>query len=486
MKNRILILGLTFLLATSCSTLQPAATIEPAATLEPEANLPNPASTYCVEQGYRFEIRAAADGSQLGVCIFPDGSECDEWAFYRKECFPASQATAMPAQATQAVTPIPPATQILAFESAWVIPQAVTVPAGVLVDPRNGAGDLTRGILFYLPDGLSLGEILAPNGSKFHAAGRYQGSLEIPLVFLSFDLESQANSLSVNHGGTASNPGGAVSNLLTFEDKSMLAGLAGVPGDELLFLTDFQPVEANLRTCFRLGKVDEIAGASPVMVMESSDSRYWQPVAIQVEEGSPSGLWFTRMPWGIGGVCAFEPTEGLYYLRLESNTVHQVISAEHQFASLSPDQTHVAYTRVDDGKPRLFIQDLAGDEPILFSSSSKSERSSGNGMFSPSNRYVAWREAQGCQQETGFQQWIEVASLDGQRMAEFSDSQIFKAAQIENGSFIDLLGWLDEDTILVEVTESTKPHASTLVKINVRSGESSYFAGGFFAGWFYQ
>ena len=61
----------------------------PRATATPGAGLPNPASVFCEEEGYRFEIRTAADGSQQGFCVFPDGSECDEWAFYRGECAPA-------------------------------------------------------------------------------------------------------------------------------------------------------------------------------------------------------------------------------------------------------------------------------------------------------------------------------------------------------------------------------------------------------------
>ena len=60
------------------------------ATATPEAGLPNPASVFCGDQGYRLEIRTAADGSQQGFCIFPDGSECDEWAYYRGECSPTT------------------------------------------------------------------------------------------------------------------------------------------------------------------------------------------------------------------------------------------------------------------------------------------------------------------------------------------------------------------------------------------------------------
>jgi len=67
---------------------------QPAATA-PEENqleMANPASVYCQEQGYQWELRTGEDGGQLGMCIFPDGSECDEWAYYRGECAPGEQA----------------------------------------------------------------------------------------------------------------------------------------------------------------------------------------------------------------------------------------------------------------------------------------------------------------------------------------------------------------------------------------------------------
>lgn len=92
--------ALTLLLPVSCTTPPPSKTtptppaIPPVLTNPPQANMPNPASTYCERQGNRLEIRTAADGSQSGVCIFPDGSECDEWAYFRGECAPASQSGA--------------------------------------------------------------------------------------------------------------------------------------------------------------------------------------------------------------------------------------------------------------------------------------------------------------------------------------------------------------------------------------------------------
>lgn len=50
-----------------------------------KSGLANPASVFCEEQGGELELRDGVNG-QYGVCKFDDGSECEEWAFYRLEC----------------------------------------------------------------------------------------------------------------------------------------------------------------------------------------------------------------------------------------------------------------------------------------------------------------------------------------------------------------------------------------------------------------
>lgn len=87
------ILLLTALL-TGCSPTPPPATDELAES--PEGQVANPASTYCEEQGYTLEMRTGEDGGQHGVCVFPDGSECEEWAFYRGECTPGDDEQSVP------------------------------------------------------------------------------------------------------------------------------------------------------------------------------------------------------------------------------------------------------------------------------------------------------------------------------------------------------------------------------------------------------
>ena len=51
-----------------------------------KTQMANPASVYCEEQGNKLEIRTGEDGSQTGYCIFKEGTECEEWAYFRGEC----------------------------------------------------------------------------------------------------------------------------------------------------------------------------------------------------------------------------------------------------------------------------------------------------------------------------------------------------------------------------------------------------------------
>lgn len=44
----------------------------------------NPAAVWCIEQGHVYEIRKDLNGNEYGVCILEDGTEIDEWEYYRK------------------------------------------------------------------------------------------------------------------------------------------------------------------------------------------------------------------------------------------------------------------------------------------------------------------------------------------------------------------------------------------------------------------
>lgn len=87
MNIRKAVLGVLFVLALLVSACGSQKT-QPA-----EPGMPNPASVHCEENGGKVEIRTGEGGGQVGICVFEDGSECDEWAFYHGECQPGEQNT---------------------------------------------------------------------------------------------------------------------------------------------------------------------------------------------------------------------------------------------------------------------------------------------------------------------------------------------------------------------------------------------------------
>ena len=87
--KRIVPIIILLMMLTACATPQTQGMPESATTDIPQANMSNPASVYCAQNGNKHEIVTAADGSS-----------CDEWAYYRGECGPATQKSPTPAATT--------------------------------------------------------------------------------------------------------------------------------------------------------------------------------------------------------------------------------------------------------------------------------------------------------------------------------------------------------------------------------------------------
>ena len=449
----------------------------PISTDTPYVEVANPAAAYCTEQGFKSEIRTAADGSQSGVCSFPDGSECDEWAYFRGECV-SGQSIATPAQEAQSTGDI-------------IAAQAVSMPAGVIVNPYKIQTGMMDSLVFYTSNGSMLGEMSAPYSNKVHAAGAYQGALNFPLVFHSLDTNTRQQSLKINKDGQ-------VSDLLPLNERSVVSNLVGVPGEPTISFTSFQPVDTKLQTQFFFGSVDSMP-AVPAFTLESAESTVWKLVAIQARDGASPGIWFTREPWGIGGDIVFMYQEGLSYLEVVSGKVTEVLSTDATFSSLSPDQTWIAYSiRKEGGGSDFFVCNLTGGEPVLIMPLPESDRGAGDGLFSPSNKYIVWREAQGSLMDGNFHETIRIATLDGQAVNNFADSMFYSVLQPQTGqpsknplpqfgegTQVSPAGWLNDETFLVQAISPEKPHDGALIKVNAVTGEITFFAYGDFAGWFY-
>ena len=119
MYTKVPFILLVLFLLTSCTATQISPTPADTSTENPPSGMANPASLYCVQQGFDSEIRTAADGSQSGVCVFPNGSECDEWAYFRGECQPADSTPAQTSAFTPTDIPTPRPINPADYEVWW-------------------------------------------------------------------------------------------------------------------------------------------------------------------------------------------------------------------------------------------------------------------------------------------------------------------------------------------------------------------------------
>ena len=76
---KIKALGLVALLAAGVLAL--AGCWKTEAPTDGDAEIANPAAVYCEEQWWTLNL-------EEGLCMFSDGSYCEEWSYYRDECQP--------------------------------------------------------------------------------------------------------------------------------------------------------------------------------------------------------------------------------------------------------------------------------------------------------------------------------------------------------------------------------------------------------------
>ncbi len=84
-------------------------------------SLPNPASAFCEQNSGKLSMREDANGGVAGICVFADGSQCDEWAFYRGECKPGSSPPDSAASSPTTAAPSLPSTA--AVNDGWKLYQ---------------------------------------------------------------------------------------------------------------------------------------------------------------------------------------------------------------------------------------------------------------------------------------------------------------------------------------------------------------------------
>ncbi|CAE6857373.1 hypothetical protein R75461_07789 [Paraburkholderia nemoris] len=76
-----------FVMAASAQPLPPGAAGATPVQAARQASMSNPASVNCVRQGGTLHMIHASSGA-VGMCSFPNGRRCEQWALLRDECSP--------------------------------------------------------------------------------------------------------------------------------------------------------------------------------------------------------------------------------------------------------------------------------------------------------------------------------------------------------------------------------------------------------------
>jgi hypothetical protein len=373
-----------------------------------------------------------------------------------------------PPQPLTATTAPPPA------PSANLIP---FFPNGFVTAFADGSA-----LTFFDLNGQPQGIVQTPGGSTgpgnyFHMAGVFTGNpAEVPVIFHTFD----------NMGDIKQTLTGQVNTLFPGPDAAYIRGAPGQFAIVYSTVTwgDSLSSYLYLRTAYG-------GGASWFWERTDPNGQALFPLAVAAENNEPQMVFYTLMPWGIGGDIVFPPVSGLFQLNLEH--LEEILHLTEDFVpmGLSPDNSIVAYTEennvVSDPNTRLTLYTLQGGLGLPIDLAPGSDRGAGYAVFSPDNRYVAWMEGSGwfMAEVPNFRSRVRIADVNtGAILADLPAATLASVAADPNADWAQPVGWLDGETLLVEIRGEDWSQTS-VVKVRFDGNELAYLANGMFVDFLY-
>lgn len=360
-----------------------------------------------------------------------------------------------------------------------VAPPVEYPAAGIMI--KGLAADTGDGLTFYDHNGgviykvpLSDTSVLSPG--HVHIAGNYlEGLTGVPVIY--FSLEDHDTLLLKNVNGPSN----------TLLDVSAFAGMAGAPG---------LPVFAYSRVDFNDMLSSELYAGSlallpvaPVLTsdQQATDSWPFKPLAVEAQDGQPSGIWYTTIAYGIGGDIVFEPRKGLYYLDMTTRNPREILDRGYNPSCLSFDRTWVAYTPSGVTTAGLTLYNIQNGANVSFPLlPAQDQRGAGDAVISPGNQYVAWMEGAGwiMAETPSFHATVRVGDFNGTVIADYVDTSLSGVSGLAEAQWAAPVAWLDDQTLIIQV-RGLEWDQSALVKFDIVSRNLSYYGSGSYVGLLY-
>ncbi len=294
-----------------------------------------------------------------------------------------------------------------------------------------------------------------------------------PLVYLSFE----------NGGELWQNDN---SNATLLRAAPNLLNIINAPGKGIFAFTLLEYLDYGLGSYLFVGDLPTITTVDPILQSISTESSAVMPLAITITDGQPAGIWYTSVPYGIGGDIVFEPRTSLSYLNLSDYQTQTRLDMTKAPIGISDDQTWVAYTSAKGIGPVSIAHNFDFSTSVTFPLRPDSNRGAGEAVFSPDNQYVAWKEASGsiAAQPSTFHETVRIASVDGLVITDIPDISLLNISGFSEVSWLVPIGWLDPQTLALEVQGSSIENASILI-VKFDGSDLAYLAPGSFIGFLY-
>ena len=314
--------------------------------------------------------------------------------------------------------------------------------------------------------------------SNLHLGGNmWEGAVNGPLIFTTFE----------DQGMIKQNFNGQTSDLIPGPD---IFNLSGAIGHNIFVFNQIWYANETLASQLYIYN-PAMGGTRFVHEWLDSDFTALFPMGIDVDEGETQGIWYTYQPWGIGGDIVFPPLEGLLYLDLNTGNESLILAFGFNPVGLSTDKSLVAYvptstSYLEEPNPTLKLYHINTGMITEILLLPGSDRGAGYAVFSPDNRFVAWMEASGWQmaEVPNFTSRVRIANINGQPLVDLPVQTFADIAGVVNPTWAKPVGWLDAESLLVQVLGDDWNYPA-LVNVQFDSSGMTYLGLGYFGGFVY-
>lgn len=363
--------------------------------------------------------------------------------------------------------PIDSPTQIPAPEEV-----GIPDPIAVMTDP----GD-KKGVSLYGVDGIFLAELIFGQDLWLNHETTVIGSDLAPepidTVVLFYDFAS--SSLKKYHGPGNISDLAQIPNLLKILSK---------PYESIYVYSTINMQGNGAQT--DLYWTDPYSFNAPIQEVSEFESRGFGifPIGVRTGQGNVD-IWYTHIPYGIGGDIVFPPYSGLHHFKTGGDYDDVILNDDARFSGLSESKKWVAYSTPSTQETTLYIQNLENSESHLLNLRPDSNRGAGYVVFSPDDRYLAWMEGSGWMMadEPDFYSTVRVATIDGNLVVEKLASELGTIAGMET-NWAKPVAWLDDQTLLVQI-HGLEWTDTAILKWNIPQNAIQYFIPGTFMDFVY-